>query len=233
MFAAEAKGLQLMNGAVAGIAPDVIHFCADGENQYLFLQYIEPGYPAPDFAENFAERLAGLHRTTNSDFGLDHDNYIGSLPQQNQFEKSWTDFFMLHRIQPQLQLAIDHRKISKNIFHDFEILFRKLPHIFPSERPALIHGDLWGGNAMATKNGYAVLVDPAVYYGHREMDLAMMHLFGGFDRNIFRFYHDIFPLQEGFENRKDIYNLYPLLVHVNLFGGGYAAQVEGIVRRFV
>ena len=232
MFEAESKGLKLLNEGVSNIAPEVIALEENEDEMILILSFIESGSPHKDFWRDFARKLATLHSKTNDLFGLDHPNYIGSLPQSNQQHDRWTTFFILERIEPQLKRAVDGGNLSREIPRQFSRLFLKLEEIFPDERSSLLHGDLWSGNYMVDHKGMVCLVDPAVYFGFREMDLAMMKLFGGFDASVFSHYHEFFPLEKGFEQRMDICNLYPLLVHVNLFGAHYAHQVEGLMKRF-
>jgi fructosamine-3-kinase len=166
-------------------------------------------------------------------FGLDHDNYIGSLPQYNSPRPAWVRFFIEQRIEIQLKTAIDNGRAEPSIVPVFERLYKLLPSIMPEEKPALLHGDLWINNLIENERGEPCLVDPAVYYGSREAEIAYTYLFGGFERGFFDVYDATYPLQPGFGERIDLYNLYPLLVHVNLFGGGYLQQVKEIVRRFV
>ena len=162
-------------------------------------------------------------------FGLDHDNYIGSLAQSNKKHADWISFFMEERIRPQLKLAMDKKLIDEGTVKQFDKLFDHFDRLIPKEKPALLHGDLWNGNFLVSDSSRAALIDPAVYFGHREMDLAMTTLFGGFDSEFYRAYDEVFPLEKGFEKRVDIHNLYPLLVHVNLFGGGYVRQVKAVL----
>ena len=232
MFETEAKGLELLNETVPGIAPKVISHAEFNDEQLLILENIEKGSVQKEFWNDFAKKLAFLHRKSSNHFGLDHDNYIGSLPQSNKKHNDWNSFFILERIEPQLKLAIDARELPSTIHRNFEKLFSKLEEIFPAEKPSLLHGDLWSGNYMIGNDGWVKLIDPAVYFGFRETDLAMSKLFSGFDSSLYKFYHEFFPLENGFEKRVDICNLYPLLVHVNLFGGHYAQEVMSIVRRF-
>jgi len=232
VFEAESKGLQLLNGTVPGIVPNVIAQSEFKDEQLLILENIEKGKTQKEFWNDFAKKLAALHRKTNDFFGLDHDNYIGSLPQSNKNHHDWISFFILERIEPQLKKAIDAGELPSFAHKNFEKLFSKLGEVFPSEKPSLLHGDLWSGNYLIENDGWVKLIDPAVYYGFREMDLAMTKLFGGFDAELYRFYHELFPLENGFEKRIDICNLYPLLVHVNLFGGHYPKEVMSIVKRF-
>jgi len=232
MFVAEARGLKLLNETVSGITPNVIAHSENDDEQFLILECIEKGSTQTEFWNDFAKKLAALHRRSGNFFGLDHDNYIGSLSQSNRNHKDWISFFILERIEPQLKMAIDARELPSPIHKNFEKLFSRLHEIFPHEKSSLVHGDLWSGNYLTGKDGWMKLIDPAVYFGFREMDLAMSKLFGGFDSSLYKCYHEEFPLENGFEKRVDICNLYPLLVHVNLFGGYYAFQVQSIIKKF-
>jgi len=231
MFAAEAKGLELLSRANSLIIPKVILTGAMGEEQFIVLEFLERSVEDSAYFYSLGEGLAGLHRNSSEQFGLDHSNYIGSLPQDNTFSGSWSEFFAARRLEPLLKQAIDSNELPSGLSRNFHALFIKLNEIIPDERPALLHGDLWSGNKMNTLAGPCIF-DPAVYYGHREVDIAMSRLFGGFDAGFYRGYQDTFPLEKGWEGRVDIFNLYPLLVHVNLFGGGYAGDVISIMRKF-
>lgn len=229
MFVAEAKGLSLLRSTNTLYIPEVILEGEASEQSYLILEWLKPGKRQPGFWKNFGEQLATLHQHTEKNFGLDHDNYIGSLPQCNNQHVLWTEFFIRQRLEPQLKLAVDSGKLTYQLINKSTNLFRKMQELIPEEKPSLLHGDLWNGNYMITPVGFACLIDPAVYYGHREMDLSMTKLFGGFDPDFYTLYHEHYPLEKGFESRVDIHNLYPLLVHVNLFGGGYIQQVKSIL----
>jgi fructosamine-3-kinase len=232
MFDAEAHGLMVLRKANAIALPAVIATGDTGGASFLVLEWIEPGKRVKHFFEDFGQRLAQLHGNTQTFFGLEKDNYIGSLKQINQPHESFTDFFIEKRLEVQLKMAIDHNKLPLGIHKHFERLYSNLPKIIPPESPALLHGDLWNGNYMTGPDGRACIFDPAVYYGHREADLAMTLLFGGFNQEFYESYHGHFPLEKDWRKRTDIFNLYPLLVHVNLFGGGYAGEVTRIVQRF-
>ena len=232
MFSAETEGLKLLGKSNAFSIPGVIAFGDAGHFSYLLLEWVEPGRRIENFWSHFGNALAVMHRCTSDMFGLHFNNYIGSLAQSNAQCETWTDFFIRERLEPQLKMAINSGKLQKESLSMFNRLFARLDEWIPSERPALLHGDLWSGNFLTGNNGNATLVDPAVYYGHREMDLAMSKLFGGFDSGFYSAYQMSFPLHDGFEKRKDIHNLYPLLVHVNLFGGGYAGQVNSILVKY-
>jgi len=232
MFGAEEHGLRLLAETGEIRLPKPLGSREDKERCYLVMEYLESGDFGFDFWEVFGTQLARLHRHTNSSFGLDRNNFIGSLPQVNTPSSTWAGFFAEHRLEPQLKRAVDGGKADGQLVKKFENLYAKLEEIFPRELPALLHGDLWGGNFMCTIDEDPAVYDPAVYYGHREMDLAMTRLFGGFDSTFYEAYHEEFPLEPGFEKRMDICNLYPLLVHVNLFPGSYIQSVKHIVSRF-
>lgn len=233
MFEVEAKGLKLLAATKSLKIPEVIFYSSEANVSFLLMEYIEQGVPTAPFWKEFGNRLAALHRESNDYFGLDSDNFIGSLPQRNTPKDNWVDFFILERIQPQIDLAVNRSAIDKVTISKFEKLYKILPEIFPEEKPALIHGDLWNGNFLVTLQGMPAVFDPSVSFAHREMDLAMSLLFGGFDQKFYDAYHDAFPLQNGFEDRVGIYQLYYLMVHVNLFGGSYLNTVNSILSRCV
>ena len=233
MFEREAKGLAMLSESKSLFVPKVLLAGDAGPYQFLLLEYIDEGPRRRNYWPDFGSGLAALHRTSAKHFGLEYDNYIGSLPQSNSQSSSWIEFFIERRLKFQLKLAIDAHNVERSLAGKFEILFSKLPSVLPEERPSLLHGDLWGGNVMVTAEGTPCLIDPAVYYGHREVDLAMTRLFGGFDFAFMDSYNEAYPLLQGYEDRFDLYNLYPLLVHVNLFGGGYVTQVLSILKKFV
>ena len=179
------------------------------------------------------ESMAALHRHGAPAFGLDHDNYIGRLPQTNTFAVTWAEFYRVRRLGPQLRAAADAGLAPARVRSSFERLFAQIESLCgPPEPPARLHGDLWGGNLIADERGGPCLIDPAVYGGHREIDLAMMKLFGGFAPHVFAAYKEAFPLADGYRERVALYQLYPLMVHVNLFGGGYGSSVERILAKY-
>ena len=229
MFAAEAGGLAILKNAECIQVPNVIHNSDTGEYSFLLLDFIRSRPPTADFWHLFGQQLARLHQRTSPDFGLDHDNYIGSLRQSNNHHLRWTDFLVEERIQPQVKMAVDGRLLDNHDLRRLELLYKKLPEILPVEPPSLIHGDLWSGNYMVGSDGNPSIIDPAVYYGHREMDIAMSRLFGGFSPEFYRSYNEEYPMEKGWEKRIELNQLYPLLVHVNLFGGGYSRQVRQIL----
>lgn len=233
LFEAEADGLERLRKAAAIRVPEVIATGEDHDDAYLLLEHIGSSARKADFWEDFGRSLARLHQHSSDRFGLERANYIGSLKQVNTPHLEWSNFFLHCRLEPQVELARNKQRIGMGDVLRFERLYSKLASLFPKEAPALLHGDLWSGNFLTGAHGEPVLIDPAVYYGHREMDLAMTKLFGGFDAEFYAAYHAEQPLEQGWEERMDLCNLYPLLVHVNLFGGGYAAQVQALLKRFV
>ncbi len=232
MFEAEGRGLERLKSARALIVPAVIAHSELGPLSWLMLEYIEPGSRSSFFWEDFGSSLAQLHKNTSISFGLDHINYIGSLRQINTNHKSWPDFFIEARLKPQLELTQTNMLADNSLEKGFEKLFNALPGIFPVEPPSLLHGDLWSGNFMCNKTARPCLIDPAVYYGFREMDIAMSKLFGGFASGFYDAYNATWPLAPGWEQRLEICNLYPLMVHLNLFGAGYLGSVKRILGGF-
>lgn len=232
MFEKEAAGLKILADTQTILVPEIVGAgCAD-KYAFLLLHYIESGTPHRNFWNEFGTRLADLHRNSNEYFGLDHDNYIGSLIQKNSFDNDFVSFFISQRIEPQLKEARNKGAFSSDDVRYFDSLFKSLNHIIPPEKPALVHGDLWSGNFLVSADGSPCIIDPAVYYGHREADIAMTKLFGGFQQDFYHAYNEAWPMEKDWQKRTEIFNLYPLLVHVNLFGGGYARQVMQIIRQF-
>ena len=224
MFDTEVKGLELLRKSKTIYIPQIIAY----DHNYLMMEFIEKESPSNILWEEFGRDLSELHKVSNINFGLDHNNFIGSLPQDNKQQLSWSDFFINQRIIPQLSMG----DFSPDFIRDFDKLFLKIDALFPEEPSSLLHGDLWNGNFIFLNNKTA-LIDPAVYFGSREMDIAMSKLFGGFHDQFYSSYNENYPLSEGWQERIDICNLYPLLVHVNLFGGGYYSQVKTILNRFI
>ncbi|MGM0932713.1 MAG: fructosamine kinase family protein [Bacteroidota bacterium] len=228
MFEAEKAGLeQLARPGVIDI-PEVLAVGNIENTAYLLLEYKASAPNAPDFVEKFGMQLAALHKTTSEEFGFSEDNYIGSLPQYNKPSKSAAKFYISQRLEPQLKMAKD-QGYSLQITGDF---FKNISEIIPEEPPALIHGDLWNGNYLVNEKGLPCLIDPATAYAPREMDLAMMKLFGGFEEEVFTVYNDYFPIVPGLEKRIPLWQLYYLLVHLNLFGTGYLASVSNIIKKY-
>ncbi len=242
-FTAEAAGLTAISKTKAIGTPEIL--CTgtdDGEDvgySFLLLKYIKSAIPAKNYWEDFAQNLAAMHKADTGvflekgeTFGFFQDNFIGSRPQSNTPSDSWISFFREHRLAPQFKSADsyfeseDRSKITKLLDHLEDFLIEP-------DKPSLLHGDLWSGNVMCGPDGKAMLIDPACYVGHAEADLAMTELFGGFPQNFYEAYFEANPLQPGYENRRDLYNLYQLLNHLNLFGPTYLGPVLSIVDEYV
>lgn len=232
MLYAEAKGLDVLRRTGIFCVPAVMGSGHFEEHQYLLMEWIERGAPAPGFWEGFGKRLALLHGQSHSSFGFLFNNFIGSLPQDNEAARDFATFYAHKRLHPLVRVLVDMNRISKIDANSFESIYLALPMLIPPEPSALLHGDLWGGNYMVGHNGEPVLIDPAPYYGHREMDIAMTKLFGGFDKRMYEAYHYHFPLEHGWEKRISLMQLYPLLVHAVLFGGSYVRQCLDIVVKY-
>jgi len=232
MFEQEAKGLQLLHDAKEIRVPEVLASGEVGNYSFLMLEFLDSKGKSGSFWEAFGRKLAALHLHSSKSFGLDHDNYIGSLKQYNSQYNNWLDFFREERLLVQMEMAARTGLLSSGLRHSFESLFDRLEEIFPTEAPSLIHGDLWSGNYMVDEKGYACIIDPAVYFGFREMDIGMSRLFGVFGSEFYEAYNESWPMAPGWLERVEICNLYPLMVHVNLFGAGYLGSVESILRRF-
>lgn len=228
MFEAEAAGLHLLSTNSTFCIPQLVECGTVDHTSFLLLEFMDKG---PADWESAGIALANMHRQPAEKFGLDHDNYIGSLRQVNTQHSTWPEFFANERILLQVQLAVEKKLLDRMDCYRAENFCTCIDEIFPKEPPALLHGDLWSGNFMFTKKGPSIY-DPAVYYGHREMDLAMTHLFGTFDDDFYNAYEELFPLEKGWRGRVQYCNLYPLLVHVNLFGGGYVSEVRSILEKF-
>ncbi len=226
MFEAEARGLRWLAEANAIRTPRVVAV-SDAEPAYLALELMMPAKRRAGFDEALGHSLAALHAYGAPTFGLDHDNFIGRLAQSNAAADDWASFYWSSRLEPQLRLAIDRGLIDSATRSGFDALNRVLPdRVGVQEPPSRLHGDLWGGNLHVDEDGQPALIDPAVYGGHREIDLAMMRLFGGFGEGVFASYAEAWPLAPGADERVALYQLYPLLVHVNLFGGSYVGSVK-------
>lgn len=232
MFDKEANGLIAMDVEGGPMVPRPIATGNIEDDAYLVMEYIPGGRQRVSFWDEFGNTLASLHKHTADSFGWEEDNYIGSLHQLNDERKSWPVFFGECRIMPQVKMAVDGRQLGMKQANELESLTIRLGDLLPDEPPALIHGDLWSGNFMVADGGQPCIFDPAIYFGSREMDIAMSKLFGGFNSEFYDAYNHHFPMEKGWEDRIDLHNLYPLLVHVNLFGGGYVGQVNSIVNRY-
>lgn len=231
MFDAEAAGLRAIQASASLRVPTPLCSGADATDAWLALEYLD--LSAQGDAAELGQQLATMHRHSAARFGWHIDNCIGATPQENAFHDDWIEFWRQRRLLPQLQRAA-RRGLSARVVERGERLAAQLDGFFPGYRPqpSLLHGDLWGGNA-AYAEGRPVVFDPAVYYGDRETDLAMSELFGGFSASFYAAYRAAWPLDPGYGERCELYNLYHVLNHYNLFGGGYAAQAAAMIDRLL
>ncbi|MGE0372968.1 MAG: fructosamine kinase family protein [Gammaproteobacteria bacterium] len=230
MFAAEFAGLEELRAANAVRVPAPVCHGATARAAFLVLEYLDLGRGAAAGYEELGRRLAAQHRVTRPEFGWRRDNTIGSTPQPNRPAADWVRFWRERRLGHQLELAAANGHRGR-LQQRGERLLAALPAVLAGHAPqaALLHGDLWSGNAAFTRGGEPVIFDPAVYYGDREADIAMTELFGGFPAAFYHAYREAWPLDAGYGLRKTLYNLYHVLNHLNLFGGGYRAQAEDMI----
>ncbi len=240
-FGAEAQGLSLLRAAGAVRVPAVLAFGTDRDSggSFLLLEHLNSPKRRSDYWEILGRDLAALHSAPVPDaagtapgfFGLSDDNYIGSSIQINTPCPSWIEFFRSRRLEPQLRLAWDVLS-GQDRTAARRLLDRLDQYLEEPENPSVLHGDLWGGNVMPGPDGCAWFIDPAAYVGHREADLAMTELFGGFSSGFYGAYRECFPLSPEYRQRRDLYNLYHLLNHLNLFGSGYYYEVVDLIRAY-
>lgn len=235
-FEMEAHGLQLIQEAGHLRVPAVI---AEGslplsKTGFLVLEWIQTGAKTGDSAERLGRQLARQHLHRQPYYGLESKNYIGRLPQPNERHESWLEFYRTQRLGAQRDLAARNGHLPAHRARLLDWLMNSLDRWIDESvcQPSLLHGDLWGGNWMAAADGSPLVIDPAVYYGDREADLAMTALFGGFPSRFYEAYAEVFPLAPGYLDRQPLYQLYYLLCHLNLFGEGYGGSVDGVLRRF-
>jgi len=228
MFAAEARALTEISNQRCIRVPNPITLGCDGDTAWLVLEHLELTSNGP--ASQLGEQLAAMHRVTHKQHGWNRDNYIGSTPQHNTHCDDWTVFWRDYRLKPQLEMAQmaghGHRLLNRG-----ERLLECMDQLMDGHLPAasLLHGDLWAGNKAFTGNGQPVIFDPATYHGDRETDIAMTELFGGFESDFYSAYQAHFPLSDGYRLRRDLYNLYHILNHLNLFGTAYLSRCENMI----
>jgi protein-ribulosamine 3-kinase len=237
-FGVEARGLRALRDRGGVPVPEVLGWDEGGKEArgWLLLEWIEPGSPTPDTEAELGRGLARLHEPLDEGGpGWEEEGWIGSLPQGNRTDLDWPAFWAAARLAPRWRHAREAGRIPAREEPAMDRLLSALPRAlagWETDGISLLHGDLWSGNVLVARGGSPYLVDPAVYRGHREVDLAMMELFGGFGPGTFRAYEEVVPLRDGYaEIRRGIYQLYPLLVHVNLFGGGYAERTLRTLER--
>jgi protein-ribulosamine 3-kinase len=235
MFETEAHGLDELRkpGVIRVPAAEIF------SDNYIVTEYIETGRKSRRFFEDFGRNFAELHYHQGGIFGFYEDNYIGSNRQLNKPEseedEDWTEFYFKKRLLFQLRLCERNGYATQELINYFNEIENKISYILAGseEDPSLLHGDLWSGNYMVDEKGNACLIDPAVYYGHREADLAMTKLFGGYPEAFYKSYEENYPLKEGWEYRENIYKLYHVLNHLNLFGTSYYPQAVSLIRFYL
>ena len=230
MFSAEAAGLSEIARTNTVRVPEPVCHGASPAACWLVLEHVELRAGTDSSMRELGRKLAGMHRVATREHGWKRDNTIGATPQVNTRSSDWIEFWRGQRLGFQLRLAAS-RGHGGRLVADGNRLLEKLPAFFSGYEPipSLLHGDLWSGNAAASAGGEPVIFDPAVYYGDREADLAMTELFGGFPPAFYEAYRAEYPLDAGYATRKQLYNLYHVLNHLNLFGGGYRAQAERMI----
>lgn len=233
LFVKEKNGLELIARQKIIKTPKVVDCFEAGSQQILLLEWINEGERTNGFWKKFGEQLASLHQVSNDSFGLNEDNYMGSVPQSNQLSNSWVEFFTTQRLQPLIKKCLSKKLLTPEHQTAFENLYNHLPFVFDEkQKPSLIHGDLWNGNFMCNQNSEPVLIDTAVYFGHPSIDLGMTTLFRGFHGSFYEAYDYYSPFSSNYKEQWEIGNLYPLLIHLYLFGRNYLPQIEHILKRF-
>ncbi len=236
MFRGEANGLEELSKGKTLRIPRVYGYSDDDskDTPFILMEYIASGPKDKGFYEAFGRGFAGMHRVTQKQYGFSEDNYIGSTPQINGWMDNWPDFFRERRLGYQIDLARKSGLWDDQMDRWWESLSFRLEEFIgtPYEPPSLLHGDLWSGNYMAGPEGEPCIIDPAVYYGSREADLAMTEVFGSFDSRFYDAYRESYPIEPDYKDRKEIYKLYHLLNHLNLFGRSYEASVRSILKHF-
>ena len=232
IFFAEMTGLQAIAKTNTIKTPKVFNYGTYHDFSFLLMEYIESKSPSSNDFELLGNQLALLHKITKNEFGFDEDNFIGSLPQSNTKHMSWTKFYLEERIIPQIQLAISNNLLSSKDVPSRLDMNNACQEFFYDISPSLLHGDLWSGNFLIATDGTPYLIDPAVYYGHHEVDIAMSKLFGGFGISFYKAYQEHFKFDSLTNSRIDLYQLYYLLVHLNLFGSSYMGAVKKILSKY-
>ena len=232
MFKVEAQGLTAINNTKTIATPEVIAFDTFKNESFILLEYVESKRATSKDMELFGRQLGQLHQVSFQDFGFEDDNFIGSLHQSNKKHKIWNGFYIEERLNPQLKFARSKGLLNNSEIPETELMKTTCFHYFKNIKPSLLHGDLWSGNYLISDSGKPYLIDPATYYGHSEVDIAMSKLFGGFGTSFYDAYHEIIPKDEFTKNRIELYQLYYLLVHLNLFGSSYYGSVKSILNKY-
>ncbi|WP_406683089.1 fructosamine kinase family protein [Seonamhaeicola sp. MEBiC1930] len=233
MFKTEALGLQAIAATKTIDTPIVYAFNTIENVSFILMEWIETKQPSSKDFEVLGNQLAQLHQSTSKNFGFNTDNHIGSLPQKNTVHNTWASFYTHERLLPQLEMAKQKGLLSDSECPLEKQIINQTESLFHNIKPSLLHGDLWSGNYLISKDGKPYLIDPAVYYGHNEVDIAMTKLFGGFGEHFYESYFSHYPSNADTSARIDLYQLYYLLVHLNLFGSSYYGSVKSILQKYL
>lgn len=235
-FEVEAEGLKLIQNTEAIKVPEVYHYDIPqkGERAALVMEWIEPGLDSSSAASNFGQQLAEMHNNTSERYGYGKPTFVGELDQHNEWCSTWTSYYGQYRLGKQLEIGLTKGTISGRRKERLEKLIKRLTNLIP-DRPqaSLLHGDLWGGNWMIDRDGKPVLIDPSILYGDHAFELAFTELFGGFPHAFYDAYNAQFPLPDDYEDTKPVYQLFYLLVHLNIFGESYGPNVDRILKHYV
>ncbi|MBD0332500.1 MAG: fructosamine kinase family protein [Chitinophagaceae bacterium] len=232
LFEKERNGLGLLRKQYSIKVPEVVDVAVVENEQIILLEWITSGKPHGKFWVSFGKQLAALHHASASYFGLNENNYMGSVLQINSQKDNWIEFFIENRLQPLIKQCVKINSLPASDVRALEKLYIKLSEFFSVEKPSLLHGDLWNGNFMCNENNEPVLIDPAVYYGHRSVDIGMTTLFGGFSNGFYESYNYHFAFPVNYKEQWKICNLYPLLIHLLLFGRSYLPQIQQTLKYF-
>ena len=229
LLTAEKNGLNLLKNQDVIAIPEIYDFGSLTEMTFLLMEYIPAKSGNVNEMLRLGGELANLHQCLGKTYGGDQDNFIGSLPQSNIRHSNWAEFYVDERLVPQFKLAVQKRYIKQEEIPEVELMTNKIKTLTNDVQPTLLHGDLWNGNYLIHENGTPYLIDPAVYYGHSGVDIAMTKLFGGFSHEFYSAYHDVIPISLYDKSLTDLYQLYYLLAHLNMFGMSYKGSVMSIV----
>ncbi len=232
MFKTEMLGLQEIEKSNTIAVPHVHLVDKVEDTAFILMDFVESRKPNSKDYKHFGRNMAAMHQVEQDSFGFAEDNFIGSLPQSNKNHADWAEFYWAERIESQLKFSLERESLKPADIPEKERVMKVFNQVFGDVKPVLLHGDLWGGNYLIATDGSPVLIDPAVYYGHFMVDIAMTKLFGGYDKEFYDAYHEIHPKPEYYNEQIALYQLYYLLVHLNLFGSSYRSSVVDIMQRF-
>lgn len=234
MFEAEAAALRAIANTGSIATPEIKHVGSLRNKDFLILEFIEEkASQTKDDQARFGRDLAALHANSDEQFGWSQNNFIGTLSQINNKCQDWDEFYITQRLEIQYSMARSNDHLPNTNINTINRFYKEIGELLKGIKPSLLHGDLWSGNYIIDRSGKTYLIDPASYYGHSEIDLAMSELFGGFSNEFYEAYSEVSSISEGYSHRLDIYQLYYLLVHLNLFGKSYEAKCEKILRKFI